>query len=32
MFVGAKGFDRIAWAGAMLFLAGSVALMGIITA
>jgi hypothetical membrane protein len=32
MFVGAKGFDRIAWAGAMLFLAGTVALMGIITA
>lgn len=32
MFFDAKGIDRIAWAGAMLFLAGTVALMGIITA
>ena len=32
MYVGAKGFDRIAWAGAMLFLAGTLALMGTITA
>jgi hypothetical membrane protein len=32
MFKGSQSFDRVAWAGAMLFLAGTVALMGIITA